>query len=102
MPLSRWLLLIAFLVILGCLQVAQHTGLYVKAYGVGKRAQQVHAEEVDVSWLMTRVASLSSPPQLASLAQERQLNLVAWSTLPNDQGTATPVQVASLQSEESD
>ena len=82
MRLSRWLTLIAILVGLGCLQVAQRNALYVKGYALGDRMERIHTQETDVSWLSAQVVALASPPHLSQIAQERQLKLVAWSTLP--------------------
>jgi len=95
MRLSRWMLLIAGLVVLGCLTVAQRTALFVTAYGVGDRMQQVHTKTVEVSWRTARLAGLSSPQHLAGLAKERGLQLVAWSTFPEGPSTTSPVRLAS-------
>lgn len=82
MALSRWLALVGLLVGLGCLQVAQRNAVFLKGYAVGERQHRLHAAETDVSWATAQVVGLSSPTHLAHLAQERQLKLVAWSTLP--------------------
>jgi hypothetical protein len=81
MSLSRWLTLIAVLVGLGVLQVAQRNALFLKGYALGDRSDRVHAQETEVSWLNTRVLGLASPTRLSHVAQERNLKLVAWSTL---------------------
>ena len=81
MPLSRWTMLVALLVGLGCLQVSQHNALFMKGYAVGERMGRVHTQETDVSWLQARVIGLTSPSHLARVSQERQLKLVARSTL---------------------
>ena len=81
MRLSRWLMLIASVVGLGCLQVTQHNAVFLKGYAVGERLEQLHVQERDVSWLRARMVGLRAPQHLARIAQERQLKLVAWSTL---------------------
>lgn len=83
----HWLALLGAFVGVGVLQVAQHTALYMKAYAVGERADRLHRQESDVAWLNTEVEGLASPLRLARVAQERQLKLVAWSTLS---AAATP------------
>jgi len=100
---SRWLLLIALVVGVGCLNVAQRTALFLTGYGVGQRAQRAHAQEADVLWLKMQVVGLSSPAHLAEVAQERRLKLVAWSTLKAEPTVpASPVRVASAQDDASD
>ncbi|OGX40318.1 MAG: hypothetical protein A3C53_03040 [Omnitrophica WOR_2 bacterium RIFCSPHIGHO2_02_FULL_68_15] len=88
MPLSRWMGLIGIVVALGCLKVSQHNALYVKGYAVGKRLAQVHQQETDLSWLRAQVTGLESPGRLARAAQDRQLKLVAWSTLSPERAFA--------------
>ena len=81
MKLSRWLIVISGTVAVGMLQVAQHHMLYLKGYALGDRVEQAHKQQTEVSWLETRVVRLSSPDRLSSTAQDRHLNLVAWSIL---------------------
>ena len=81
MRLSGWITLVAVMVGLGCLQVSQRNALFLKGYEVGERMSRVHAQDTDVSWLRARVGGLTSPTRLARVAQERRLQLVAWSTL---------------------
>ena len=81
MRLSRWMMLIAFLVGFGCLQVAQRTAMVLKGYAVGERMRRVHAQENEVAWLNVRVTGLGSPSRLAQAQEDRQLRLVAWSRL---------------------
>ena len=88
MPLSRWMGLIGIVVAFGCLKVSQHNALYVKGYAVGERLTQVHQQETDLSWLHARVTGLESPGRLARAAQDRQLKLVAWSTLSPERAFA--------------
>ena len=103
MRLTRWLLLIAAVVGLGCLQVAQRTALYLKGYAVGQRAHEVHTQNTEVSWLDTQVVGLSSPVRLAEVAQERRLQFVAWSTLEAaPRATRTLPHMALAQPEETD
>lgn len=73
--------LIGLVVMLGCLQVAQRTAVVMKGYGLGERLRDVHARETDVSMLSLQITELSSPGRLAKVAKDRQLKLVAWSTL---------------------
>lgn len=81
MPLSRWMVLIASVVALGCLQVAQHNAMFLQGYAVGERTEHLHAQQTSLAWLDARVTGLASPAQLAQTAQERHLTLIAWSTL---------------------
>ena len=81
MSLSRWISLIGVVVALGCLKVTQQNAMYLKAYVVGDRLAKVHQQETEVTWLTAEVTGLESPGRLARTAQERQLKLVAWSTL---------------------
>ena len=91
MTLSRWMLLIAGMIGLGCLQVAQHNALFLQGYAVGARMKRVHAQETSVSWLQTQVAGLRSPMHLARVEQERRLQLVAWSALSTDDARSRTV-----------
>ena len=81
---SRWLSLIGVVVVLGCLQVAQRTAVVMKGYGLGQRLRDVHARETDVSMLSLQITELSSPGRLAKVAKDRQLKLVAWSTIASN------------------
>ena len=81
MRLSRWLSLIALVMGVGCLQVAQRNAVFLGAYALGERASRLHGQTTDVAWLHARVIALASPMHLAQVAQERRLKLVAWSTL---------------------
>lgn len=95
--------MIALVMGIGYLKVAQQTAIFLTGYGVGQRVQQAHATEVDVLWLRTQVVGLSSPVHLADVAQERHLKLVAWSTLETEPAVpASPVRVASAQDDASD
>jgi len=88
MPLVRWMGLIGIVVAVGCLKVSQHNALYLKGYAVGERLTQVHQQETDLSWLHAQVTGLESPGRLARAAQDRQLKLVAWSTLSPERAFA--------------
>ena len=65
MTLKRWLFLIMGLALLGCLQVAQRTALFLKGYELGAKDHQVHLQETEVSWLRNEVIALVSPVRLA-------------------------------------
>ena len=78
--LPHWLTLIAVLVGLGCLQVAQRNALFLSGYAAGDRVSKLHAKEIEVGWLNAQVTGHLSPVALDQAAQERRLNLVAWST----------------------
>ena len=82
MRLAHWMMLIGFVVGLGCLQVAQRNAIVLTGYSVGERVTRVHQQEADVSWLNMQVVGLTSPTHLAQIAKERRLNLVARVTLP--------------------
>lgn len=100
MRLSHWLALIATLVGLGCLQVAQHNAIFLSGYAAGERLSTLRAKETEVGWWNAQVTGRRSPVALDQAAQERQLNLVAWSTWRPDQQrvpaqrSPTPVAVA--------
>jgi len=81
MKLSSWAALIGLLVGLGCLQVTARNTMVLKGYAVGQRSDQLHDQETDLAWLRADVQSLRSPARLASIAEERQLKLVARETL---------------------
>ena len=81
MKLERWLISIGMLVAVGMLQVAERNTVYLKGYALGDRVVKNHKEPTDVSWLEARVLRLASPEHLSDAAQERHLNLVAWSML---------------------
>ena len=82
MRLTHWMMLIGFVVGLGCLQVTQRNAIVLTGYSVGERLTRVHRQEADVSWLNMQVVGLTSPTHLAQIAKERRLNLVARVTLP--------------------
>ena len=88
MRVSRWFMLIAMVVGLGCLQVAQRNAILLKGYVIGTRMDSLHAEETDLSWLNAQVVGLSSPAHLARVAQERRLTFVAWSRLAHESSLA--------------
>jgi len=78
MTIPRWLTLIAVMIGLGGVQVAQHNALWLQGYAIGKQTQRLHAMEGDITWLQAQVTGLASPARLADVAQERRLALVAW------------------------
>jgi hypothetical protein len=82
MRLSQWLTLIGVVAGLGCLQVAQRNALFMAGYAFGEQAHAVHTQEANLLWLNAQVVGLESPKHLSRMAQERNLQLVAWSTLP--------------------
>lgn len=81
MPLARGLVMVAVLVALGCLQVAQRNALLVKGYRVGSLTAQVHAQETQLALRRAEVAGMASPQALARAAAQRHLKLVAWETV---------------------
>lgn len=81
MRLSRWVFLIGTVVGLGCLQVAQRTAAFMRGYALGDRLERLQAQQTDVSRLRVEVVRLSSPVQLADVAETRRLKLVAWSRM---------------------
>lgn len=81
MRLGRWLMLVAVMVGMGLLQVAQRNAVFVKGYAVGERMHRVHTQATEVAWLHAEVEALQSPTHLAQVVQERHLKLVAWSPL---------------------
>ncbi len=103
MSLSRWMVLIAVLVGLGCLEVAQRSAMVAEGYAVAERQHAVNERTAAVSWLNAQVIGLSSPAHLAHVAQERRLKLVAWSILESALSRKPAlVQVASVSSEASE
>lgn len=89
MRLSRWLGLLALLVGVGTLRVAQQTMVCLKGYAVGERLRHLHEGEVALALLDAEVIGLRSPAHLADAARERQLTLVAWSRIDRA-AAATP------------
>ena len=90
MSLSRWMMLIAAMVGLGCLKISQRNAIILSGYGLGERMARAHAKETEISWMGTQVAWLASPAHLAEVAQDRRLKLVAWSALSST-GAAQPL-----------
>ncbi len=97
MRLAHWVTLIGLLVGLGCLQVAQRNALFLQGYAIGERMGRVHTTENDVAWLNMRVVGLASPTHLSQVAQERRLNLVAWSTLSPVPGSVRAIPAGTVQ-----
>ena len=97
MGVSRWFALIAIVVGLGCLQVAQRNAILLKGYAIGTRMGSLHAQETDLSWLNAQVVGLHSPAHLARVAQERRLTFVAWSRLAHESSLASSGSVSLLQ-----
>ena len=92
-------MLIAVLVGLGCLQVAQRNALFLGGYAAGDRVSKLHTKEVEVGWLNAQVTGHLSPVALDQAAQERRLNLVAWSTWRSEQpGMSAEMSLASATS----
>ncbi|MBI2093201.1 MAG: hypothetical protein HYT88_00545 [Candidatus Omnitrophica bacterium] len=83
MRLSRWLMVLGVFVTLGCLRVAQQNAVYLKGYEVGKRLENLHQKQVQLSRLEAEVIGLSSPGYLLDVARKRRLDLVAWSRWPS-------------------
>lgn len=111
MRLTHWFVLLAALVGLSALQATHRTLLVLKGYAVEERLEQLHAREVALARLDTRLAELRSPARLAEIAREQQLKLVAWSRLDAvrapDPGTAgaaagKPAQLAAATDDTSD
>ena len=103
MRLSRWFLVMACVVGLGCLQVAQRTAIVIKGYALGERMHRVHTQETDASLETMEVVGLSSPAHLSQVARERRMNLVAWRPLRGEPAAAAPlVRVAALEAESRD
>lgn len=80
-PSTRWLMGIALLVGVGCLQVAQRNALLLKGYRVGSLVARLHAQETQLALWHTEVMGMASPGALARVAKERNLKLVAWVTV---------------------
>ncbi len=103
MRLSRWLGSVGVLVVIGCLQVAQRTAIFLQGYRVGTQVSQLQTQGADVSWLSAQVAKLSSPAHLADVVQERRMTFVAWSTVDAEPAqSAGLVRVAAAQDDTSD
>ena len=93
MRLTQWLLLIIFVVTIGCLQVAARNSVLFKGYSVGGQWQAVHAKNTDAQWLNARVTRLSSPIQLAQVAKHQKMRSVIRFAGPVEP-TKTPAQLA--------
>jgi hypothetical protein len=103
MTFSRWMILIAALVGVGCLEVAQRSALVRSGYAVAERQRAVEAHDAAVTWLNAQVIGLSSPAHLAQVAQQRRLKLVAWSTLEAAPSRShSPVRMAALSGREAE
>jgi len=81
MSFSRWIMTLGLVVGIGMLITAQRIAVFMEGYVVGKRMEQVHQEEASVGWLSHEVMGAASPTALAYEAQQRRMNLVAWSSL---------------------
>ena len=90
MRLSRWMMLIGGLVVLGSLQVAQRNAVILKSYAIADRYQSVQTKQTELAWLGARVSGESSPTSLAKVAQERHYKFVAWATLPLQRSQSAP------------
>lgn len=94
MRLSSWAALIGLLVGLGCLEVTARNTIILKGYAVGERSDRLHDQETDLAWLRADVEALRSPARLATVAKERQLKLVARSTLSSTAGRSSSLATA--------
>ena len=90
MSLARWLMGIALIVGLGMLLTAQRMAVFMEGAIVGKRMEQLHEQQVRVGWLQQQVVGSASPSSLAQQAQQRRMNLVAWSSLPERSAPTAP------------
>jgi hypothetical protein len=54
----------------------------MKGYALGERVHRVHTQQTEVSLEAMEVARLSSPAQLAHVAKEQRMTLVAWAVWP--------------------
>lgn len=81
MPVSRWFLLLAAMVALGALQVAQRTAIVLKGYALGERMDRLHTQATHAALETMEVAGLVSPAHLSQAVKDRQMQLVAWSAL---------------------
>ena len=91
MSLSRWCLLLAVMMVVGFVQVAQRNALFLQAYQVGVRTQRLHEQRVELAWLKTRVVGLSAPHRLSQTVKDNKMKLVAYSTLQ-----ASPLRLSAL------
>jgi len=89
MTFRQCLLMIGLLAGLGAVQVSQQTAIRLKAYALGRLEERCHQLENEALWLKAKVVALQSPTNLTSVMKSRQLDFVAWSTLP----TASPKKV---------
>ena len=80
---SRWVILIGLMAALAMAKVAQQTAVWLGAYAVGERAQQIHEMENQTAWLRTDVGSLQSPAHLVRVLRTQHKSLAAWSELPD-------------------
>ena len=78
---TRWLVVIAAVGLLGCLQVAMRNGVILKSYALGERVEHARSQDTVVSHLGVQISELISPVHLSQIAKERRLKLVAWSKL---------------------
>ncbi len=96
MKLRDWFVVFSVVVLLGCLKVSQRNGLIMQGYSVGENIQRLQVQERELAWLKMDVLGASSPTRLAKIAQEREWDFVAWSTLQEQpQGKRFLIRLAS-------
>ncbi len=93
MPWRRWLWLLAAMMGVGLLQIGQRGSLVTRGYRLGEKFTALHEQRTALAWQQVRVDELRSPTRLGQVAQARQMELTAWSTLAE----APQVQVAARQ-----
>ena len=99
MRLSQWLNLVAIMMILAGLRVAQQNAVFSRAYALGASAHRAYQKQRDVAWLRSEVAGLESPVRLAAYADEHDLKLVAWKRIDEMPLSESPLmQFASAES----
>ena len=84
MNLSRWLMLIGALTILGMTKVSQQTALWRQSYRLGQQTVAFHQLENRTQWLSRDVIGLRSPVSLAKSREGKKLELIAWSEVPSE------------------
>lgn len=82
MRLTRGMIVIGALVMVGTVRVWQQTALLKQGYAVAERLERLRNTERDVRWTQAEVDRLSGPGRLAQVAEHRRFEMVAWSPLP--------------------
>ena len=97
MRLSQWLSLVAIMMALAGVRVAQQNAIFSQAYALGARLQCAQQKQRDIAWLRSEVVGLQSPVRLAAYADDHDLKLVAWKKIDEVPLSESPLVLASVE-----